>query len=75
MTGVPTISTKNGGAEDTIDGTNGILVPVGDYVAIAETILALMSKDLTLDSAKMRQSVISQSGREAFLKAMTNFIN
>ncbi len=75
MTGVPTISTKNGGAEDTIDGTNGILVSVGDYVAIAENILAFLNKSLTLDANNMRQSVICQSGREAFLKAMTNFID
>lgn len=74
MCGVPVVSTRNGGAEDTIDGENSFLVPTGDYVGIGEKVLALIRGDLSIDRERLRQHVVEQSGRVAFLKAMQAFL-
>ncbi len=59
--GTPVIATncKSGPNEIINDGKNGILVPVGDYNALAQAIIKV------LDSPSLRQAIISEGERRA----------
>lgn len=73
MCGVPVIATDNGGVRDIIeDGKNGIIVNLKDSNAIAEYILKIYNKEITFDPEKLRASIVSKFGREAFLAKMTS---
>ncbi len=74
LIGVPVISTRNGGAEDTINESNGILVNTYDYLGFAEKALAIINGNLTIDPDVMRYDVIAQSGRAAFWKNILAFL-
>lgn len=73
LCGVPVIATKSGGPEDTIHDKTGILVDKKDVVGISNNIYDIYNGSITFDSEYIRNYVISQSGRKAFLKTMTNF--
>jgi len=73
--GKPVITTKSGGPEDSINSLTGVLVEKGDYSSIANYLMAIFNKELIFDSQYIREHVICQSGRAAFLKSMNNFYN
>lgn len=49
MMGIPCISTDCAGASEYIDGTNGMVVPVGDSVAMSEAIKRVLEDDYRRD--------------------------
>ncbi len=73
LCGKPVISTKSGGPEDTVNGHNGVLVDLKDHSAIASILSEIYHGKRTFDPEYIRNYVISQSGREAFLKRMKEF--
>ncbi|WP_417872735.1 glycosyltransferase [Xanthomarina gelatinilytica] len=73
LCGVLVIATKSGGVEDTLNLDTGILVEVGDFSEIALQLELIMNKKIQFDAKKIRNYVISQSGRAAFLNSMTKF--
>lgn len=73
LCGVPVIVTKSGGVEDTVNEKTGILVSVGDHQAIAEALLKIKNKALKFDPVYIRDFVISQCGKKAFINHMQNF--
>lgn len=73
LCGIPVVSTKSGGPEDTINDQNGALVDLKDYNAIASFLSEIYKEKRAFDSEYIRNYVISQSGREAFLKRMNEF--
>jgi len=75
LCGVPVISTCSGGPEDTINEDTGLLVAIGDIENIAQSILAIYDGDISFRPQQLRDYVISQSGRKAFLKRMKDFYN
>lgn len=75
LCGKPVIATKSGGVEDSITPETGILVNLKDAKAIAENLLKIKNKELVFNPENIRNYVIEQSGREAFIKTMTNFYN
>lgn len=75
LCGVPVIATKNGGIEDTLTNGNGILVNLRDWNAMAKSILKIQKKELVFNPKLLRQLVIEQSGKTAFLDNMRLFYN
>ena len=73
LCGVPVISTRSGGPEDTINEQTGVLVEKRDYKAIAKSITDIYNSSLAFNSENIRNYVISQSGRTSFLESMTKF--
>lgn len=73
MCGVPVVSTKNGGADDIITTENGVLVNLKDYKSIAENIVKIKNDELSFNPEKIRESVIIQSGTQAFHTNMQRF--
>ncbi|WP_242202499.1 glycosyltransferase [Aestuariivivens insulae] len=73
LCGTLVISTKSGGPEDTIKEGTGILVEPCDVDAIAAKLLAIYNGDLVFEPMAIRESVIAQSGRQAFLNRMGEF--
>ena len=73
LCGVPVITTASGGVEDTINEKTGFKVNIEDHGAIAEALLKIKKKEVTFDSEYLRNHVISQCGKFAFLEQMKNF--
>jgi len=73
LCGVPVISTRSGGPEDTISEDSGMLVAVGDIQSIAEKLLAIYNRELVFKPKQLRNHVVCQSGRVAFLNRMKEF--
>jgi glycosyltransferase involved in cell wall biosynthesis len=77
MCRVPVIYTKNGGVGDVIypDNSNGLLVTIRDYEAIAKNIFKLINKDVDFPKETIRNIVIEQSGTTAFYQKIFEFHN
>ncbi|WP_417237078.1 MULTISPECIES: glycosyltransferase [Flavobacteriaceae] len=73
LSGVPVISTRSGGPEDSINPQTGVLVEIGDSNSISKYLFEIYKGSLAFDSEYIRNYVISQSGRAAFLNSMTKF--
>lgn len=71
-TGLPVISTANGGIDDTIDDSNGIKVNIRDVSAIAEAIIKIKTKQIDFDPAKIREKIVNSYGRNAFSNILLN---
>lgn len=68
--GIPVIATRSGGVEDSINPKTGILVNLGDYDAIAHSIISIKNKDIEFDADYIRSFAISQCGKQSFLSEM-----
>lgn len=68
-TGVPVVSTANGGIEDTLNEHNGIKVNIRDYEAVADAIIRIKTGAVTFDPEAVRSSVVARYGKEAFAGA------
>ncbi len=75
MSGIPVISTKNGGVEDAINEDTGVLVNIGDFESIAKILNLMINKKLRFDAQKIRNHIISQCGSKVFVQKMTEFYN
>jgi glycosyltransferase involved in cell wall biosynthesis len=64
--GKPVIATRSGGAEDLITDSNGYLVNVQDYEAVADKLICLMEKGFTATAEEIRNTIVSRYGRRAF---------
>jgi len=68
--GKPVVSTANGGADDILSKKNGIKVDVGDYNAVAEAVISIMTGQRKFDPLEVRQSAVEACGREVFREKM-----
>jgi glycosyltransferase involved in cell wall biosynthesis len=68
--GTPVVAVKNGGIEDIITPDNGVLVAIKDAEAIAKALADIKEGRQVFESEKVRSSVISKYGNEAFRKAL-----
>ncbi|WP_417196212.1 glycosyltransferase [Bizionia sp.] len=75
LCGKPVIATKSGGVEDSITEETGVLVNLKDTKAIAENLLKIKNKELVFSPETIRNYIIEQSGRDAFIRTMTDFYN
>ncbi|MBB1192495.1 hypothetical protein DNC80_02285 [Flavobacterium sp. SOK18b] len=75
LCGLPVIATKSGGVEDSINEITGIKVNIGDYTAIANSLLKIKNKEFKYNPQQIRNFVISQCGSEYFLNKMNSFYN
>ena len=75
LCGKPVVSTRSGGVEDSIFLETGVLVNLKDYKSIAKNLLKIKNKEITFNPQTIRDLVIKQSGKEAFIKTMTHFYN
>lgn len=73
LCGKPVIATKSGGVEDSITEETGLLVNLKDAEAIAENLLKIKNKELVFSPETIRNYIIEQSGRDAFIRTMTDF--
>jgi glycosyltransferase involved in cell wall biosynthesis len=73
LCGIPVISTRSGGPEDSITKETGILVDIRAYKDIASYLMLLKQGKLTFDQHYIREHVIAQSGQKIFLKRMIAF--
>ena len=73
LCGVPVISTRSGGPEDTIREDIGVLVEIGDIENIAVNLQAIYEGNLSFNPKQLRDYVISQSSCKAFLRRMEEF--
>jgi glycosyltransferase involved in cell wall biosynthesis len=64
--GKPVVSTMHGGVEDIISDENGILVPIKDYKAIADGIIAIKDNLKVFNAQRIRDIVVSAYGKVAF---------
>jgi glycosyltransferase involved in cell wall biosynthesis len=70
MCGRPVVATASGGVDDCLVPENGQKVDVGDYKAVAEALIRVKNNSVNYVPDTIRNSVIRQSGRAAFLKQM-----
>lgn len=73
LCGVPVVSTANGGVDDCISKETGLIVPVGDSKLMAKAILKIEMEEYEFSSTEIRESVIKQDGREAYIRSMKKF--
>lgn len=73
MCGLPVVSTANGGVEDSIKTDTGLVVPVRDAEAMAESILKIKMDYSKYNPTAIRELAVEQCGRDAFEKKMINF--
>lgn len=71
--GVPVVSTKNGGVDDSINEKTGVLVDIGDFEAIANSLLKIKNKEMNFDPIQIREFAIAQCGKSNFLTQMQKF--
>lgn len=64
--GKPVVSTAHGGVEDIMSDENGILVPVRDYRAVADGIIAIKQRAKIFNPQRIRKIVVDSYGRRAF---------
>lgn len=73
ISGLPVVSTANGGVEESIQTETGIVVPVRDPTALAAAILQIKNNYSSYQPEVIREYAIRQFGRNSFLKSMLEF--
>ncbi|RPA68421.1 glycosyltransferase [Cyclobacteriaceae bacterium YHN15] len=73
LCGLPIVTTKSGGVEDSINDKNGVMVNIGDYREIAESLVKIKRGVLKFDPHYIRELTISQCGKNAYLNKMNYF--
>ncbi len=66
MSGIPVISTRNGGAEDFVNSNNGFLTNIKDVEGITNSILKIANNEVKFEKNIIRDSVINKYGNKAF---------
>lgn len=66
MVGRPVVCTASGGVDDDIFDFNGFKVDIYDYQAIADALIKIKTGQMTYDSSRIRNFVVSKYGRQAF---------
>lgn len=72
FTGVPVISTQSGGIKEFMSPKNGIVIPVKDFKALAESILKIMNKEFQFDNELISKESIAKFGSDVFREKMTS---
>lgn len=73
MCGIPIVTTKNGGVEDSITKDTGLVVPVKDPIAMADAVIRIKENYSKYSSVKIRELAVNQCGSLNFLRNMTSF--
>lgn len=66
LSGLPTIVVSNGGVDDIYNGENCFVVPMQDYITIAEIIVNIKTSHYKLSPEDARNSIIVKFGNGAF---------
>jgi glycosyltransferase involved in cell wall biosynthesis len=69
--GKPVLSTRCGGPEFILTAETGVLVPVADPVAMADSMEKFISGKVVFDPQMIRESVVARFGERAFLKSIS----
>lgn len=75
FTGVPVITTQSGGINEFMNSENGIVIPVKDFKALAESILKVLNKELNFNKELISRESIAKFGSDAFIEKMTSVYN
>jgi glycosyltransferase involved in cell wall biosynthesis len=70
--GRPVVCTASGGVEDTLSPVNGVKVNIRNHQGIADALVKLKTGEIVFQPDVVRDSVIAQHGRDAFLRAMSD---
>ncbi len=73
LCGLPVVTTACGGIEDSITENTGITVPIRDYQKLADAIIEIMNKERIYSPVDIRNFVINQCGKSAFVEKMKTF--
>lgn len=73
--GTPVIAVNNGGIDDIINTENGIRVPIGDHIQMAQSIFDVKRKKIVFDKEIIRESIVRKYGRKAFFNRISNIYN
>jgi glycosyltransferase involved in cell wall biosynthesis len=68
FSGIPIISTANGGVEDMVDDKNGIKVNIKDEEAICDALLKISNKEIVFNPQVIRNTIIDKFSKEVFIK-------
>ncbi len=63
--GKPVVATRCGGPEDIVTPETGILVPPGDYLALAEALLEVLSDRWRFDAGQIRRQAVAKYGYDS----------
>jgi glycosyltransferase involved in cell wall biosynthesis len=66
--GKPVLATRCGGPEFILADGTGVLVPVGDPVALAGAMEKFINREVPFDPSTIRTSVLARFGEESFLR-------
>lgn len=70
--GLPIFSTMCGGVEDYVDDSIGRIFKIVDCESFAQGLKAYLEGEIIFDREHIRQQVISQFGRDAFIRNITS---
>ncbi|MNP70802.1 GDP-mannose-dependent alpha-(1-6)-phosphatidylinositol monomannoside mannosyltransferase [compost metagenome] len=68
--GKPIIGTKNGGAEDIITDTNGIIVDKKNIDKLAKALVYMKNNELKFDPEKIREEAISKYSGDVIINKL-----
>lgn len=58
-----------------MNSENGIVIPVKDFKALAESILKVLNKELNFNKELISRESIAKFGSDAFIEKMTSVYN
>ncbi|HNV44552.1 MAG TPA: glycosyltransferase, partial [Exilispira sp.] len=70
--GLPVIATSCGGPEDTIDETNGILVPPNDVEELSKALLWIYQNHSTFDRERIKKDAMVNFGEKTVVAKLVN---
>ena len=68
--GVPVCSTRCGGVDEIIDVSNGFIVQIMDYKAMARFTLHIINKTITYNSENISRNILRKYGNQAFSRRL-----
>jgi glycosyltransferase involved in cell wall biosynthesis len=69
--GKPVLATRCGGPEFILTDETGVLVPVGDPVALADAMEKFINRKVSFNPSIIRSSVLARFGEESFLRNLS----
>lgn len=73
--GRPVLCTASGGVEDDLTPFNGVKVNIRDHLALVDALIAIKTRKLRFDPARIREFVVQRHGRQAFFDRMSTIYN
>jgi glycosyltransferase involved in cell wall biosynthesis len=68
--GLPVCTTRCGGVDEIINNSNGTIVQIKDFTAIADFVIKIMNNELIFHKKNISENIIKNYGNEAFANKM-----